>query len=339
MKYRVHLTEQRHGRQDPDGSSYLTEYVQGDDFVEWELMDNICAETFVTAFNMVKGVDESRANELSPASWIAWNRYVAGENPGKDWQDNINLLNQEVLYAQKQNHCNFTVEEHIINPEVMDLNDILGICNAIHFEFESRLLDHQKQLEEASAPDSDNDFKACLERLNKLVHLVEKGPNINSINNNFFVIRYNSDHVSANYPKLTDEMYNCFQQNVENGDLFSDFFTVGKDLGHAYHTKDDLLVTNKECKQQSVISGSVHFGFNPYHFGNKDECLQNQIPEYANYQNWCKTIKADEYGYNYWEPKYRLGRAPIGSLINETYDSLLNKFNNTPYISKVELIG
>ena len=51
--------------------------------------------------------------------------------------------------AQKQNHCNFTVEEHIINAEVMDLNDILGICNAIHFEFESRLLDHQKQLEEA----------------------------------------------------------------------------------------------------------------------------------------------------------------------------------------------
>ena len=78
MKYRVHLTKKRHGRMDSDGSSYLTEYVDGDNFVEWKLMDNICAETFVTAFNMVKGVDESRANELSPASWIAWNKYSTG---------------------------------------------------------------------------------------------------------------------------------------------------------------------------------------------------------------------------------------------------------------------
>ena len=49
-------------------------------------------------------------------------------------------------------------------------------------------------------------------------------------------------------------------------------------------------------------------------------------------------IKADEYGYEYWEPKYNLGRAPIGSLLNETYESLLLKFNETPYISKVELV-
>ena len=36
MKYRVHLTKKRHGRMDSDGSSYLTEYVDGDNFVEWK---------------------------------------------------------------------------------------------------------------------------------------------------------------------------------------------------------------------------------------------------------------------------------------------------------------
>tara|TARA_B100001287_G_C22659312_1_gene519485 strand:+ start:123 stop:1145 length:1023 start_codon:yes stop_codon:yes gene_type:complete len=338
MKYRVHLTEKQHGRLSSDGSNYITQYIDGDNIVEWELMDNICAETFVTAFNMVKGVDESRANELSPASWIAWNRYSTGEDTSSDWQNSIELLNLEVMYAIDKGHCDFKQNKHIIRSDVMDMDEILSICNAIHFEFESKLLDHQKQLQEASAPDSDNDFKECLEKLNRLVHLVEKGPNINTINNNFFVIRYNSDHVSKDFPKLNDDMYKCFQQNVENGDLFSDFFTVGKDLGHAYHTKDIELVKNKECKQQSVISGAVHFGFNPQHFGNKDSVVPSQVPEYANYQNWCKEIQADQYGYNYWEPKYNLGRAPIGSIIDESYESLLLKFNETPYISKVELV-
>ena len=337
MKYRVHLTEQRQGRQDADGSSYLTKYVAGDNVIEWQLLDNICAETFIKAFNMVKGVDDSRGNDISPASWIAWNRYSTGADANKEWQDNIILLNDEVMYAMEKNHCEFTVEEHIINPN-MNLSWVNQICNAIHFEFESKLLDHKKQIEETSAPESDNDFKACLERLNKLVHLVEKGPNTGSINNNFFVIRYNSDHVSKDFPKLNTEMYNCFQQNNENGDLFSDFFTVGKDLGHAYHTNDKLLVENQEIKQQSVISGSVHFGFNPMYFGNKTPILPHQGPVYSAYQTWCKNVRADEYGYDYWEPKYRLGRAPIGSLLNETYDSLVDKFKQTPFISKVELI-
>ena len=338
MKYRVHLTEQRHGRTDSDGSNYLTSYVDGDDCIEWEIVDNVVAETFVKSFNMIKSVDESRGSDVSPATWIAWNRYSSGDNVATDWQNNIDSLNAEVMYAINNEHCDFKQSKHIIRSDVMDFDTILGICNAIHFEFEQKLLDHKKQLAETSAPDSDNDFKACLERLNRLVHLVEKGPLIETINNNFFVIRYNSDHVSKDYPKLSNEMYNCFQQNVENGDLFSDFFTVGKDLGHAYHTKDELLVKNRECKQQSVISGSCHFAFNPRDFGDKRTTTDTQVPEYARYQNWCKEIKADEYGYEYWEPKYNLGRAPIGSLLNETYESLLLKFNETPYISKVELV-
>ena len=60
---------------------------------------------------------------------------------------------------------------------------------------------------------------------------------------------------------------------------------------------------------------------------------------YKNYQQWCKDVEADSYGYNYWEPKYNLGRAPIGSLLNETYESLIDKFTESPFISKVELIN
>ena len=52
--------------------------------------------------------------------------------------------------------------------------------------------------------------------------------------------------LKPNYPKLTDEDYELFQQNVENGDLFSDFFTVGKDLGHALSTGDVELIVNEK---------------------------------------------------------------------------------------------
>ena len=147
--------------------------------------------------------------------------------------------------------------------------------------------------------------------------------------------RYNSDHVSANFPKLNNADYELFQQNVENGDLFSDFFTVGKDLGHAYYTRDTNLVHNKEVKQQSVVSGSVHFGFNREAFGVKDKHLWDHTQEY---HRWCDHVKAPEYGYRYWNPKYNLGRAKIGELIGETLHSITEKFNNTPYLSKVELI-
>ena len=90
-------------------------------------------------FNMVKGVDESRANELSPASWIAWNRYSTGEDTSSDWQNSIELLNLEVMHAIDKGHCDFKQNKHIIRSDVMDMDEILSICNAIHFEFESNL--------------------------------------------------------------------------------------------------------------------------------------------------------------------------------------------------------
>ena len=66
------------------------------------------------------------------------------------------------------------------------------------------------------------------------------------------MVRHTSDHVRAKYPEITEDMYRCFENNIQNGDLYSDFFTVGKDLGHAFATNDVELVRNGEVKQQSV---------------------------------------------------------------------------------------
>ena len=346
MKYRLHLTKTHTGTREDNGTNYHVDYQDGDNFVEWQLLDNCVADKFIQSYNMINGVHPKDTTDISPANWIAWNHYTQGseEDPIEEYRKQIILLNQEVQYAIDNNHCDFDGTHFIplniplkLNmDETPELQLIKDTCNAIHFEFESKLNDYELQVANAGAVSDSNDFKACLERLNRLVHTVEKGTHWKGYRNDFYVVRYNSDHVKANYPKLTDEDYELFQQNVENGDLFSDFFTVGKDLGHAYHTGDVELIHNREVKQQSVISGSVHFGFNKKNFGDRAEYLYDKRPEY---QQWCEHNRADEYGYDYWKPKYNLGRACIGHLLNETYDTLIDKLKLTPYISKVELIN
>tara|TARA_B100001057_G_C22829216_1_gene942698 strand:- start:522 stop:1562 length:1041 start_codon:yes stop_codon:yes gene_type:complete len=344
MKYRLHLSRTHLGRREDDGTNYHVKYHQGDDCITWQLLDNSVTEKFIKSFNMIRSVEPSQGNHVSPSSWIAWNKYHTGDSgdPLEEYQRQINRLNQEVQYAIDNKHCDFD-NTFLIKPTPLilhmdgtkELIYIQDCCNRIHFEFESKLNDYELQLANTGAPDDKNDFRSCLEKLNRLVHIVEKGPNFNAWEKHFYVIRYNSDHVSANFPKLNNADYELFQQNVENGDLFSDFFTVGKDLGHAYYTRDTNLVHNKEVKQQSVVSGSVHFGFNREAFGVQDKHLWDHTTEY---HRWCDHVKADEYGYRYWNPKYNLGRAKIGELIGETLHSITEKFNNTPYLSKVELI-
>ena len=335
MKYRVHLNATPSGKIQPDGSSYITKFSDGTNTIDWTILDTPVGETFVTAFNMVANNRDS--SDISPAYWLAFNNYKSGgQEPLDEWSTSLDKLNHEVNYAKEQGFCNFD-NTHICDPTEPML-DILSKCNAIHYEFESQLLDHQKQLETAGAIDGANDFKACLERLNTLVHTVEKGPIVKPGVDNFVVMRYNSDHVSGRFPKITEEHYKCFQQNVENGDLFSDFFTVGKDLGHAYHTNDKLLVENKECKQQSVISASVHCGWNKANFGNKSETMTYQGGVRRGYDQWCEWVEAEKYGYNYWEPQYNLGRAPVARCEISSYEEFNNIWTDTPWISKVELI-
>ena len=209
MKYRIHLNSSPTGKIQPDGSSYITEFADGENTIDWTILDTIVAQTFVESFKMVSS--NTSESDISPAQWLAFNNYKSGgQAPVEDWNKSLDKLNKEVEYANEQGFCNFD-ETHISDPREPML-DILAKCNAIHYEFENQLLDHQKQVAETSHPEERNDFKACLERLNTLVHTVEKGPIVKPGHDNFVVIRYNSDHVSGKFPKITEEHYKCFQQ-------------------------------------------------------------------------------------------------------------------------------
>jgi len=136
--------------------------------------------------------------------------------------------------------------------------------------------------------------------------------------------------------RLPKKLFNLLKEECKTGEKNNPEMISG--LTDKNVVKHRHLVKNKEVKQQSVISGAVHFGFNPMYFGNKTPILPHQGPVYKNYQQWCKDAEADSYGYNYWEPKYNLGRAPIGSLLNETYESLIDKFTESPFTAGSECV-
>ena len=81
-----------------------------------------------------------------------------------------------------------------------------------------------------------------------------------------------------------------------------------------------------------------HCGWSKTTFGNKSETLTYQGGVYRGYQQWCEWVEADKHGYNYWEPKYNLGRAPVARCNITSYEEFNKIWTDTPWISKVELI-
>lgn len=326
MRYRLHFKSTPVGRTDSSGTHYITsEYPPGENVVEWEILNNVVADAFVYSTRLV--LNNTSSSDISPDRWIAWNQY--GKHLTWDsWKRDCDLLNAELDYCAELGYVPFDDSYRVSIDQTNE--ERLEKLNAIHFAFEKELENHKVQLT------ATEDFLKSLERLNRLVHSLEKSPN-SLFGETFYVIRHSSDHVRSMYPKLTDEMYELFANNTMNGDIFSDFFTVGKDLGHAYHTNDVALVQNREVKPQSVVSAAVAFGLDRSQFKTayqtKDTC-----PTYTSYYAWCELNGVRDYGYEYTEPQYNLGRAPVGKLLDHDYASLTETLQATPYVSRVELI-
>ena len=318
MLYHIHLHSKPHGSIDPSGTHRLTDYPASEAKLTWKIVDSAVATAFIQATQMI--LDNQGHSDISPRNFIDWNRY--GKHVSWDsWNADAALLNAEMVYCANRNYVAFN-SSHNISQSLSDA-ERANRLNRIHYAFELELENDTVQR------NAEPEFFASLERLNKLVHSLEKAPN-SKFGESFYVIRHSSDHVKAQFPLLTDEMYRCFENNTENGDLYSDFFTVGKDLGHAYHTNDVELIRNNEVKQQSVVSGAVAFALDNQ-FGNR---TNNQ--EQTAYWNWCKANNAELYGYDYTEPKYNLGRAPVGRA-TATLKQMTDTLSTTPYVVGVEI--
>jgi hypothetical protein len=318
MYYNIHFSSTAHGSVDHDGTHRLTEFPQAENTISWRILDTPAAQAFIASTNLI--LNNTEHSDISPRRFIDWNRY--GKHVSWDsWCADAVSINQELKYCADNDFIQFDSSYHI--SEQLDEQERISRLNRIHYAFEKELENRQTQLTATA------EFLASLERLNKLVHSLEKPPG-SSFGESFYVIRHSSDYVRDQFVPITDEMYQCFEENTLDGDLYSDFFTVGKDLGHAFHTNDVELVRNREVKQQSVISGSVAFGVDVHNFG-----IKQPHRERERYQQWCVQNDVGKY-YDHTLPKYNLGRAPVGSL-DMTYDELTHILNQTPYVVGIEL--
>lgn len=308
-KCKIHFTAGSVGAIDPNGTCTLREFPRGEFSITWTLLDNSTADKFYQTV--------LRQQNLA-GRFVNWNRY---ESAGQ-FNETAQQLNAELDYCNSKGYVAFDSSFYVY-PE-QDWDERHRRLNAIHFSFESELYRHQEN-NTATA-----DFLASLERLNKLVHACEGDHLTNQL---FYVIR---DSGLDSYPECDDDDYNRFEVIYNNGNLFSDFFTVGKDLGTAFYTNDVELVQRGEVKQQSYISGSVCIEFNPETF--MQTVSEHEYTElYRDYYMWCWKAGAMEQGYNYKEPKYRLGRVCLGIIEDKPLEYFIENLKRYPNVCNIEV--
>lgn len=240
----------------------------------------------------------------------------------------------ESLSIHWNNYCDATEEERIIDQQAMNtvLNSInqlqykhwripnehfllidfqnnqLNTLNILHKFFEDVSYDViQERKTESNYHDNYLDFLfAELEKVNYLVHRMER--DVNTTPSSYNVLRNTSVPDEA-FILLTEDDYRTFESTSEyetNAILYLDYSTVGKDLEACWITNDIELVKNKEVKQQTHISSAMNYVFSSF---TEKKCYFRT--RHAEYYKWCHENNVQKY-YEYWLPKFNLGRIPLG---------------------------
>jgi hypothetical protein len=321
---RIEFTDEVIGNKEINGTNIIPhdEICQGKYHLEWKLLDNSTVDKFLKITEQVK-------DERS----IAWNRYLNRENESPAEQ--IQRLNEQIDLAI--GHNEFSQEEITEDFKLLstDTDEVsMKKLNMIHFAFEQKAI---------TLTSSDSSIYKICEKLNQLVHSIEKHFVEKPMTSVFTVVRQASEFHgpdeldSPDRILADDDDYNRFGRCTENGDLFSDFFTVGKDLWAASLTDDKLLVQNKEVKQQLYISGSVNFMMCEDEFLNRGFDQKNSIDRYY---KWCEDNNVRDYGYEYTLPKYNIGRATLGNLCaeKEDYADIVANLAKYPNVCNIGII-
>jgi len=319
--YSLHLSKTQNGVVDDSGTNVLGKksFKDTDTVITWKLNNTSVANQFY--FINQKAIAD-------PFRWCHWNFYDA--NQSANMEDLIGTLNNDIRRQGADPALLINIDD---NPKVM--HDKL---NEVHFVFEKQLVELQEDPAFVYTEEYHPEVEV-LERLNKTVHEIEanmdKWFTKRSIEDKqyFIVVRHFSPDAEKEYQDLTDEDYMTFEGHYYTGDLYLDFYTVGKDLGHAYSTGDLELVKRGEVKPQSLITSSACIGLESRTF----QKPQNDDQLYEMFYYWCDGNKVADYGIDYKQPKYRLGRAKLGELQNETWESVITKIEEIPFISNIKV--
>lgn len=203
----------------------------------------------------------------------------------------------------------------------------LDKLNALHRDFEDISYEVIKMRDEPGVPPNLEDLYQLLEKVNYLVHRMERVSNDNT--NWYYTVIRNASINDSNYYTLTDEDYMLFENEQRPGVLYADFSTVGKDLSTCWATDDVALVKAGEVKQQEFIKPYVNYKFQS---GTDD---RDYDAEYADrqtrYYKWCEDNELGEV-VDFRKPMYRIGRIPLGDIVDTSIDEFEEIIQNYPYI-------
>lgn len=321
--YSLHLSKTQNGVVDDSGTNVLGKksFNDTDTSIIWKLDDTAIADQFYN-------INQDAIHD--PFQWCHWNFYNA--NQIANMHDLIDTLNEDIKRQGADKKL------------LLNYDDTLGVMhdklNEVHYVFEKDLVDLQEDPNFVYTEEYHPEVE-ILERLNKTVHEIEA--NLDKwfkqdkvLDEQYFiVIRHFSPNAEQHYEQLDDEGYAQFKPHYYTGDLYLDFFTVGKDLGHAYATKDLELVKRGEIKPQSLITGSACIGLESKTFGEYNDEADKNL--YDMYYYWCDGEKLEDYNINCREPQHNLGRAHLGDLQDETWESVLQKIEEFPFISNIKV--
>lgn len=319
----IYFSDEPIGRQEPNGTNSFSWRNDNSSSAPYSLTFNLIEESnlvkkFVQAINLKKS-----QSETGDSCFIRWNSYKEDNLNSADYDVLVKKLNFNIetaiaIFGSDKFNTNFIITETDSDEEITQK------LNAIHFSFENLAIE----------PEVKNDiekFELC-ERLNFLVHQLEPFFKTESDSRRFYVTRITamSEIETKPFISLQDEDYECFEWN-EDGNLYLDFYTVGKDLHAASLTNDLDLIHNQEVKQQSLISSAFNFTLKSNRFRNAEKSIEDYNKLKQIHYDWCEENNVGQY-YDYTLPKYNIGRAKLGNLVEDDYEDIVKNLNKYKHI-------
>lgn len=320
---KIYFSDDPIGRQESNGTNSFT----------WNNY-NVSSSPYSLTFNLTENssiVEKFIQNikikchqaETGDSCFLRWNSYKEDEINLYEYDELVKKLNLDIKTAIAVFGSEVFKEDFLLEETDTD-EEITQKLNAIHFSFENLAIKPEIKKDEYK-------FELC-ERLNFLVHQLEPFFKTNTDARQFYVARITalSELETKSFPLLQNEDYECFQWN-EDGNLYLDFYTVGKDLHAASQTNDLDLVKNQEVKQQTLISSAFNFTLKNKSFKNAGKAVQDYDKLKKIHYDWCEENNVDQY-YDYSLPKYNIGRVKLGDLVEDNYEDIVKNLNKYKHI-------
>lgn len=243
---------------------------------------------------------------------------------------NTNLEELDSLIANHQD-CFLDPVPHWMKLRIDIEDNQIDMLNAMHLYFEDQSYKILKNWDF----DVRNKFFSHLEKINQLVHTMESW--FNERDNNIVSYFASVRLIPRQQPiELTDDDYNTFGMMTHWGGLQLDYATVGKDLWACSFTNDIELVKAQEVKQQLYINPNFSFGFKDISITPDIELkIQQEL-----FEEFCTKNSVEQYGYNWREPKYNVGRAQLGIIDTDlTKEQMIEQLKVFHKVVGVEIIN